>query len=349
MAKVQTGTALPNNNLADTVIHGYRARMKIFVTGGAGYVGSVCVEELLNAGHTVSVFDNLCEGHRQAVDERANFIEGDLATRAQVFESLRGVRPDAVMHFASNTLVSASMTNPGAYLGANVANAINLLDACIEVKVSRFVFSSTCAIFGLPPTIPISEDLPKEPINPYGESKWTIERALAWYGRLFGFRYVCLRYFNAAGASQSFGEHHREETHLIPNVLKVALGERSQVEIYGTAHPTPDGTCIRDFIHIVDLAQAHRLALQCPESTVFNLGSGRGYSVREVVEVARTVTGHPIPIVERPARLGDPPILVADSSKIRKTLGWRPQYEDLRSIIDSAWRWHKHHPHGYQR
>jgi UDP-glucose 4-epimerase len=323
--------------------------MKVFVTGGAGYVGSVCVEELLNADHQVTVIDNLSEGHRAAVDKRSGFVEGDLADRSLLFNTLRSLRPDAVMHFASNTLVSVSMTQPGKYLGDNVANAVNLLDACIDAGVRRFVFSSTCSIFGLPKIIPITEDLPKDPINPYGESKWTVERVLAWYDRLYKLRHVCLRYFNAAGASQQFGEHHPEETHLIPNVLKVALGQRPNVEIYGTDYPTPDGTCIRDYVHILDLAQAHLLALESGQSDVFNLGSGTGYSVREVIEVARKITGHPIPAVEKAPRPGDPPRLVADSSKIHRVLGWKPRFDSLQTIVESAWRWHVAHPNGYER
>jgi UDP-glucose 4-epimerase len=214
--------------------------------------------------------------------------------------------------------------------------------------VGRFVFSSTCAIFGLPQGVPITEDLPKEPINPYGESKWSIERVLAWYGRLYGLRYVCLRYFNAAGATRSFGEHHLEETHLIPNVLKVALDQKPYVEIYGTDYPTPDGTCVRDFIHILDLAQGHLLALQSEKSDVFNLGSGQGYSVREVIEVARQVTGHAIPVQEKPRRPGDLPRLVADSAKIRRVLGWNPRFDSLQPIMASAWAWHQAHPAGYR-
>jgi UDP-glucose 4-epimerase len=321
--------------------------MKVFVTGGAGYIGSACVEELLNAGYQVAVIDNLTEGHRAAVDERAEFIQGDLANRATLLEEMKRVRPDAVMHFASNTLVPVSMIRPGIYLGDNVANAVNLLDACVAAGVKNFVFSSTCSIFGIPKTIPITEETPKGPINPYGESKYTIERALVWYEKLFGVRHVSLRYFNAAGATAKFGEHHIEETHLIPNVLKVALGQKPAVEIYGTQYPTPDGTCVRDYVHVIDLAQAHMLALHAKHSDAFNLGSGNGYSVREVIETARKVTGRTINAVERPARPGDPPKLVADSTKINKVLGWKRRFDLIEPILESAWRWHLAHPNGY--
>ena len=321
--------------------------MKVFVTGGAGYIGSVTVEELLNAGYQVAVIDNLSEGHRAAIDERAEFIEGDLKSRDLLMEEMKRLRPDAVMHFASNTLVPVSMIHPGWYLGDNVSNAVNLLDACVEAGVKNFVFSSTCSIFGIPKTVPITENTPKEPINPYGESKYTIERILAWYEKLFGIRHVSLRYFNAAGASEKFGEHHVVETHLIPNVLKVALGQKPAVEIYGTTYPTPDGTCIRDYVHLIDLAQAHMLALHAKQSDAFNLGSGNGYSVREVVEAARKVTGRTIKAVERPARAGDPPKLVADSTRISKVLGWKRRFDLIEPILESAWRWHLAHPNGY--
>ncbi len=322
--------------------------MKIFVTGGAGYVGSICVEELLNAHHQVYVIDNLSEGHRQAVDERAEFIEGDLADRATLFKTLELIRPEAVMHFAGNALVPESMSNPGKYFRNNVGNGIHLLEACAQAGVSKFIFSSTCAIFGVPKRVPMSEDAPKEPINPYGESKWMFERILDWYGRQHGLTHVSLRYFNAAGASRNFGEHHWQETHLIPNVMKVALGQKSYVEVYGTDYPTSDGTCLRDFIHIVDLAQAHMLALKANASDAFNLGCGTGYSVRQVVDVARQATGHSIPILEKPRRPGDPPKLLADSTKIREGLGWQPKYDSLEAIIDSAWQWHRLHPDGYK-
>jgi UDP-glucose 4-epimerase len=323
------------------------AAMKIFVTGGAGYIGSVCVEELLNAGHEIFVFDNLSEGHRAAVDHRAEFIEGDLAERSILAKTLERIRPEAVVHFAANALVPESMTNPTKYFRNNVANGINLLEACVQAGVGKFVFSSTCAIFGTPKRVPITEDQDKEPINPYGESKLLFERILRWYKQQHGLQYVCLRYFNAAGASRRFGEHHGHETHLIPNVLKVALGQHPHVEMYGTDYPTPDGTCVRDYIHIIDLADAHMLALKWAGSDVFNLGSGDGYSVRQVVEVARKVTGHKIPVIEKPRRPGDPPKLVGDSTKIRNVLGWSPRFDSLEAIIDSAWQWHRAHPMGY--
>jgi len=322
--------------------------MNVFVTGGAGYIGSICVEEMLNAGHQISVFDNLSEGHRGALDSRAEFIEGDLADRSLIVKTLGRIRPEAVMHFAANALVPESMTNPTKYFRNNVANGINLLEACVLAGVGKFVFSSTCAIFGLPKEVPITEDAPKDPINPYGESKVMFERVLGWYGTQHGLRYVCLRYFNAAGATRKFGEHHRPETHLIPNVLKVALGQKPHVEMYGTDYPTPDGTCIRDYIHIVDLAHAHMLALTCASSDVFNLGSGAGYSVKQVMDVSRQVTGHKIPVVEKPRRPGDPPRLVGDSTKIRKLLGWKPRFDSLEAIIESAWQWHRQYPEGYK-
>src|SRR6266403_5555195 len=258
--------------------------MKIFVVGGAGYIGSVCAESLLNEGHEVAIFDNLSEGHRQAVDSRANFIQGELADRRQIDSAISSSRPDAVMHFAANALVGESMQNPSKYFRNNVANGLNLLDAMISAGVAKIIFSSTCAIFGPPERVPIDETMPPRPINPYGESKLAFEKILRWYGEIHGLKFVSLRYFNAAGASAKFGEDQRGETHLIPNVLKVALGRKPNVEIFGTDYETPDGTCVRDYIHILDLARAHILALGAPSSAFYNLGTGGGSSVREVIE-----------------------------------------------------------------
>jgi UDP-glucose 4-epimerase len=321
--------------------------MKILVIGGAGYIGSVCAELLLNEGHDVVIFDNLTEGHRAAVDPRAVFIEGDLSDRPAIGAALAKVRPDAVMHFAANALVGESMENPSKYFRNNVGNGLNLLDAMVEAGVARLVFSSTCAIFGPPDRLPIDETLPAQPISPYGESKLVFEKILKWYDQIHGLRFVALRYFNAAGASEKFGEDHRLETHLIPNVLKVALGQRTQVEIFGTDYETPDGTCIRDYIHILDLARAHILALGSKKSEFYNLGTGGGSSVREVIDTVRKVTGRKIDIVERPRRPGDPPRLVASSEKIQRELGWKPQFQSLDAIIESAWKWHQKFPRGY--
>ena len=321
--------------------------MKVFVTGGAGYVGSVCVEELLNRGYEVTVFDNLSEGHRSAVDPRAQFVQGCLSDREAIRQALAQSEAEAVMHFAANALVGESMQNPSKYFRNNVCSGLNLLDACVEMGVRKFIFSSSCATYGIPEEIPISEDHPQRPINPYGESKLMFEKILHWYYQIHGVEYVALRYFNAAGATERFGEHHRIETHLIPNILKVALGQREFCEIYGTDYPTPDGTCIRDFIHVLDLADAHIKALQPGICGAFNLGNGEGYSVRQVIQACELVTGRPIRAVERPRRPGDPPRLVADADKAHHILQWRPRYPELETIVASAWDWHQRHPNGY--
>ncbi len=321
--------------------------MKVVVTGGAGYIGSICVEQMLNADLQVVVFDNLTEGHRAAVDPRAQFIEGDLGNRDQIFEAIAKHKPDAVMHFAANALVSESMTNPSKYFRNNVSNGINLIDAMVAGGVKKLVFSSTCATYGMPEKVPIDERQPQKPINPYGQSKLMFEHILKWYDQIHGLVHVNLRYFNAAGASEKLGEDHRVETHLIPNVLKVALGQKENVEIYGSNYPTPDGTCIRDYIHIFDLATAHMLALKRETSSFYNLGTGEGYSVQQVIDVARKVTKQLIPSVSKLARPGDPPRLVASSHKITQELKWKPKYQRLNAIIESAWAWHKKHPKGY--
>lgn len=320
---------------------------KILVTGGAGYIGSICVEELLDAGYEVAVFDNLSEGHRSAVDSRALFFQGDLADRDVIRRAINEFQPGGVMHFAANALVGESMTNPSKYFRNNVSCGINLLDAIVESDARQFVFSSTCATFGIPERMPIDETLPQRPINPYGESKLLFEKILRWYHEIHGLNFTALRYFNAAGAGRQFGEDHRIETHLIPNVLKVALGQKEAVEILGTDYETPDGTCIRDYIHIKDLAAAHMLAMKAPGANFYNLGTGGGTSVKEIIDVCREITGRDIRALERPRRPGDPPRLIAASDKIRAELGWTPKFQDIRQIVRSAWDWHVAHPHGY--
>jgi len=322
--------------------------MRIFVTGGAGYIGSVCSELLLNEGHEVAIFDNLIEGHRRAVDSRAQFIQGDLADRDQIERALSNTRPDAVMHFAAYALVPESMRDPSKYFRNNVSNGLNLLDAMLTTGVQRIIFSSTCALFGPPDRVPIDETAPARPANPYGESKLAFEKILRWYDQVHGLKFVCLRYFNAAGATEDLGEDHRPETHLIPNVLKVALGQRASLEIYGTDYETPDGTCIRDYIHIVDLAHAHFLALGATASGFYNLGTGGGSSVKEVIAACRKITGRQIDTIEKPRRPGDPPRLIASSEKIKKELGWQPQFQSLDVIIETAWAWHQKFPDGYE-
>jgi UDP-glucose 4-epimerase len=321
--------------------------MNVFVTGGAGYIGSVCVEELLDAGHQVTVYDNLTEGHRSAVDPRARFILGHPEKPGDILNALNTARPEAILHFAANALVGESMTNPYKYFHNNVCNGLELLQSAVTVKVRKFVFSSTCATYGPPDRVPMTEDLPQRPINPYGESKLMFEKMLIWFQKIHGLEFVAFRYFNAAGASAKLGEHHRIETHLIPNVLKVALGQSGHCEIFGTDYPTPDGTCIRDYIHIADLAQAHIQALAPGRQGFFNLGNGDGYSVREVIQTCEKITGKKIPVVEKPRREGDPPKLVAAATRAITELGWKPKYPKLDDIISTAWNWHKAHPNGY--
>lgn len=321
--------------------------MKLFVTGGAGYIGSVFVEEALNAGHEVTVFDNLSEGHRSAVDSRAVFVQACLSDEVRLGQALREACAEAVVHFAANALVGESMTNPGKYFLNNVGNGAKLLQAATAAGVKKFVFSSTCATYGFPERVPMTEDLPQRPINPYGESKLMFERMLQWFEQLLGLEFVAFRYFNAAGASRRFGEDHRIETHIIPNVLKVPLGQKTHCEIFGTDYETPDGTCIRDYIHIVDLAQAHLLALTPGKKGFYNLGNGDGYSVREVIQTCEKVTGKSIKTIEKPRRPGDPPRLVAGANKAHRELGWKPQFPKLEDIVSTAWRWHQQHPNGY--
>jgi len=323
--------------------------MNLFVTGGAGYIGSVFVEEAIDAGHHVFVFDNLAEGHRGAVDGRAEFIQGDLADETQLHEAVKRSGAEAIVHFAANALVGESMTNPGKYFSNNVGNGVKLLNAAVAAGVRKFVFSSTCATYGPPERVPITEDTPQRPINPYGESKLMFEKILGWYQQLHGLDFVAFRYFNAAGAGRKFGEHHRIETHLIPNVLKVALGQAPHCEIYGTDYPTPDGTCIRDYIHIADLAQAHMLALKPGARGYYNLGNGDGSSVREVIQTCERISGTTIKAIEKPRRPGDPPRLVAAADKAKRELNWQPRFAKLEQIVSSAWEWHRKNPQGYAK
>ena len=322
---------------------------KILVAGGAGYIGSACVEYLLDRGCEVVVFDSLETGHRDAVDKRAEFIEGDLAEREKIISTVAGGGFSGIMHFAAYSLVGESMENPGKYFRNNLGAGINLLDAAVKGGVESFVFSSTCATYGDPTQVPIPETEKQDPINPYGESKLMFEKALKWYNRVFGLKYAALRYFNAAGATGNFGEDHRPETHLIPLILQVALGKRNSIKIFGDDYPTRDGTCVRDYIHILDLAQAHMLALDAPESGHYNLGTGNGLTVKEIIDTAREVTGHPIPAETAARRPGDPPELIGQSELAKKALGWKPQFENAKDVIASAWEWMRRHPNGYER
>lgn len=321
--------------------------MKVFLTGGAGYIGSVTAEFLLDAGHDVLVFDNLGRGHREALDKRAGFVEGELLDADRVQGAMADYAPDAVMHFAAFALVAESMANPALYFRNNVSGGINLAAAMIKNGVDRIIFSSTCATYGQPDRVPMTEDTPQVPTNPYGESKLIFEKILRWYHDCEGMQTVFLRYFNAAGATERLGEDHDPETHLIPIVLQVAQGRRDKIDVYGDDYDTPDGTCIRDYIHIVDLAEAHALALATEHCGAFNLGNGNGYSVKEVIATAREVTGHDIPANVAPRRPGDPARLIAGADKARQILGWQPRYPALREIVATAWNWHQQYPNGY--
>lgn len=326
--------------------------MNILVTGGAGYIGSIVTEELVKQGQRVVVFDNLSAGHRPAVHPDAQFVKGDLADRPAVRALFEDHQIDAVMHFASYTLVGESMEHPFMYLGENVTNGLNLLHEAVDHGVRRFILSSTANLFDEPEEIPIDEDEQIVPGSPYGESKHILERILHWLDQIHDFHYAGLRYFNAAGASPTGerGEDHDPETHLIPITLQVALGQRDKIVIFGDDYPTRDGTCVRDYIHVADLARAHILALKALErgSRIYNLGNGRGFTVREVIETCRRVTGLPIPAEIGERRPGDPPVLIAGSEKIRAELRWEPQYPDLETIVAHAWEWHRTHPHGYE-
>lgn len=325
--------------------------MKLLVTGGAGYIGSVMTAQLLAAGHEVTVFDNLAKGHLQAVSAGASFVEGNLLNEERL-NSVLTAGFDGVLHFAALSLVGESVQQPERYYRNNVCGTLNLLEAMRAARVPRLVFSSTAAVYGEPEEIPILETAVARPTNPYGGSKLAIDQLISFAVAAHGLAAVSLRYFNVAGASGPLGEDHHPETHLIPIVLAVAAGQRAEVQIYGTDYPTPDGTAVRDYIHVEDLARAHVLALdsvRSGEHRIYNLGNGMGFSVREVIETARKVTGEPINAVEAPRRAGDPPVLVASSQRIRDELGWVPQKPDLATMIGDAWKWQQVHPHGYDQ
>ena len=325
--------------------------LKILVTGGAGYIGSITSAELLAAGHEVVVIDNLYQGHREAVPQGAAFFQGDLRDAdvvARLFREHKGI--DGIMHFASYTLVGESMQKPLLYLRDNLVAGANLLEQAVANGVGRFILSSTANLFEEPETMPIEPDNRIVPGSPYGESKFFLERTLYWFERIYGLKYACLRYFNASGDTPDRGEHHDPELHLIPVVLEVALGKREKVTIFGNDYSTKDGTCVRDYIHVVDLAQAHILAMGALDqlgSRKYNLGNGNGFTVLEVVQAAERITGRPIAYEIGPRRPGDPAVLVASSEKIRRELGWQPRYATLDQIIGSAWDWHSRHPGGY--
>ena len=324
--------------------------MNILVTGGAGYIGSATAEALVKAGHSITVYDSLVTGHRAAVPEGASFVEANLADSAVLVKTLSDQRFEAVMHFAAFIEAGESMRDPGRFYHNNFTNSLTLMETAVRAGVKRFVLSSTAAVYQSS-NEPLTEESPLGPTNVYGHTKLMVEQALDWYRQIHGLHFAVLRYFNACGALPGRGEAHQPESHLIPLVLRVPLRQRESAQIYGTDYPTPDGTCIRDYIHIADLVSAHLLALDGlsnHDRLIYNLGSGNGYSVREVIETARQVTGHPIPVQELPRRPGDSARLVASSEKIKRELGWKPEHDNLHEIISSAWEWHNSHPKGYE-
>ncbi|MBU4502181.1 MAG: UDP-glucose 4-epimerase GalE [Nanoarchaeota archaeon] len=319
--------------------------MRILVTGGAGYIGSVIVKKLIENKHEVVVLDDLSKGHKAAVHPNATFVESGLKNLKDLDETFKQFNFNAVIHMAAYSLVGESVEKPGKYFRNNVIYGKSLLDAMLKNGCKKIVFSSSAAVFGEPKSVPIKENDPTIPTNPYGESKLMFENIMKWYSKAYGLEYTSLRYFNAAGCDEEYGEHHDPETHLIPIIIQVALGQRDYISIFGNDYPTDDGTCIRDYVHVSDLADAHILALR--KNGIYNLGSNEGYSVKDIIEAAREITGHKIPAKESHRRPGDPAVLVADSSKIKKELGWNPQH-DLKSIIKSAWLWHQKNPEGYK-
>jgi UDP-glucose 4-epimerase len=326
--------------------------MNICVIGGAGYIGSHAVKLLLDKGHTVTCIDNLSMGHRAAVDPRAHFYPGDLANTFQIIDIFQKEKIDAVMHFAASAFVGESVSDPRKYYRNNVSNTVSMLDAMHACKISKLVFSSTCATYGMPPKMPITEDLPQNPINPYGDSKLMVEHILKDTAKAEGLAFAAPRYFNVAGCAPdgSIGEHHNPETHIIPVLLNVALGKKSHMDLFGTDYPTKDGTCIRDYIHVWDLVEAHLVLLENlkpGQGLFYNLGVGHGYSNREIIESVQRVTGKKIPVKEAPRRPGDPPELYADPSKIKKELGWSARYTNLDEIVKTAWNWFQKNPNGY--
>ncbi len=324
--------------------------MNIFITGGAGYIGSATAEALLKAGHSVTVYDSLVTGHRQAVPQGARFIHADLSDTLALAIALKEEKYDAVMHFAAFIEAGESMKDPAKFFRNNLINSLTLIEAVVKAGVPRFLLSSTAAVYQSSDE-PLTEESPLGPTNTYGYTKLAIEQSLDWYRQIYGLHFAALRYFNASGALPGRGEAHQPESHLIPRVLQVALGQAESAYIFGTDYPTPDGTCIRDYIHIADLVSAHILAVEAlaeKDKLIYNVGSGNGFSVREVIDTASAVVGRSIPVKEMPRRSGDSARLVASSQKIRRELGWQPQHDTLRDIIGSAWEWHKSHPKGYE-